>query len=423
MIWGRHGGDESGADVKLVELCKRGSLWVQVLLIGGLPWNHNVGWLHTTAFILALAGAWTLRHERYPFRSAVLVYSTVLAASLMTSWQPVLSLKFIFWVVLIPLLVFQCMSQASDPVSRLHRNIIVMTTLALSCLVIIMAHAGADLQVAGHGHWRIYAGTGLVSTFLILATPLLVATALVERGRVRYSAGIALLISAWAAFLTTNRAFWLAWLGIMAWMLLPYIWHRVAWRKWLVMGVVIMGVLAIGVIAHQTQARSGTSVVQAAQADLRPQIWHYWLNQIPSSPWLGHGYGKRVQQSYFLKEQGLPKMPKNCSPLQCVMGSHAHNILIDTTVQTGVLGLLAWVYLLWSVMGYQAAFGYHQAAQVYVRAGQALVLAMIIKNFTDDFMDFEGSLMFWVYWGVLWARSRAWSGESVAGLVHGRGTS
>lgn len=109
----------------------------------------------------------------------------------------------------------------------------------------------------------------------------------------------------------------------------------------------------------------------------RMAMWDVGLYGISQRPWFGHGTGS--PERYFDETvltykggvyQGLPTFHKT---------SHYHNDLIEIGMHIGLLGLLAFVFLLWS---WFKTFQNHQLTLL----GAALVCFIFLAGITDAFI-------------------------------------
>jgi O-antigen ligase len=84
--------------------------------------------------------------------------------------------------------------------------------------------------------------------------------------------------------------------------------------------------------------------------------------------------------------------------------THAHNLFLDVVLQVGVVGLAVFCWLLAALA--REAWRARDLGQW--RAGAALaalVVALVAKNLTDDFMDHAVVIAFWGYAGLLLGRA------------------
>jgi O-antigen ligase len=92
-------------------------------------------------------------------------------------------------------------------------------------------------------------------------------------------------------------------------------------------------------------------------------------------------------------------MPASLLAVEPLALTHAHNLFINTWLQTGIIGLALQSVLLLALL---ARFWRLRHVEPLVSAaGIALVAGMLAKNVTDDFMWQTTILAFWSFSGLL----------------------
>jgi hypothetical protein len=137
---------------------------------------------------------------------------------------------------------------------------------------------------------------------------------------------------------------------------------------------------------------------RAMTSDARPRIWKFYGSQVSSHPWFGVGFGKPLPP---LAYRNL--IPEDLVKLDGNVRTHAHNIFLNTLLQVGIVGLIIQIAV-FACLTYQF-FTARLAYPQLFRAGIALILGMLAKNLTDDFMWQSTMLMFWSYCGWLLGQS------------------
>jgi hypothetical protein len=112
------------------------------------------------------------------------------------------------------------------------------------------------------------------------------------------------------------------------------------------------------------------------------------------SPWLGHGFGREILAPAFQ----VVKVPPELHHPRIL---HAHNVFMDMALELGVVGLGAFLAVLYTLARqYRATF--RDAGTVsFGILGLALLTGFIVKNLTDDFLHRHDALMFWAMNGAL----------------------
>jgi O-Antigen ligase len=300
------------------------------------------------------------------------------------------------------------------------------------------------------GLMHFYARVGHTSTLALMAIPLFAVMAADTRTRWPGFAGILFCVVIGGASL--NRFFWVA-IAVVAVVLIWPKNERSRVRAFAALGIVIVGtVFAIGIgirlrnINQNASAQTpqhaasasegarptplvvrvaGTSdawsaetgptatshslkrktsfahslggIDRAMHSDTRPMIWGFYLGRARSHPWFGIGFGKPLPALAYggLITPDLLKIDGNVK-------THAHNIFLNTLLQVGIVGLVLEL-VVFGCLGYQFFRVRHKHPWIY-RAGLALLLGMLTKNLTDDFMWQSTMLMFWALSGWLLGR-------------------
>lgn len=140
-------------------------------------------------------------------------------------------------------------------------------------------------------------------------------------------------------------------------------------------------------------------------SDTRPKLWAFYGKEGEAHTWTGIGFGKPLPGRVFQSEIPPSLLEKEPQAL-----THAHNLFLNTWLETGIVGvvleaalLLALIWRFWRL---------RHVVPWLSAAGMALVGGMIAKNFTDDFMWQTTALAFWCFSGLLLGR-----GERLAGRV------
>ena len=256
----------------------------------------------------------------------------------------------------------------------------------------------------GPGGWdaaRWHAGVGPFSTYLVLVAPLLLtllAPAPAGFGGDRYLVvfGIVLLaLLLAAARIADNRMVWLALaavFGVMA-ALAALRWRTAVSRapmRWLAPLVALL--VVIGLLFAQTAREKAkahfppqTSVAQTFADDPRLQLWEETLERIQERPWTGYGFGKSILSQELQSDLHDPML------------SHAHNIFMSQWLQTGAVGLGAFVALLGALLWRYAQFlrSRDDSLALLGLVGIGLVVGFLVKNLTDDFLFRSNGKEFW----------------------------
>ncbi len=145
----------------------------------------------------------------------------------------------------------------------------------------------------------------------------------------------------------------------------------------------------------------GSSAIELAMHDTRPQIWSYYLRLGMTHPIIGAGFGRTVPGVLYQTESD-----KALAALDSSAYSHAHNLFINWWLQLGIVGLVLLLLLL---------FGLLRSALRLLRslpATNALAVAIVVtlaaaiaRNLTDDFLIYGMATMFWTVLGALFGEA------------------
>ncbi len=160
----------------------------------------------------------------------------------------------------------------------------------------------------------------------------------------------------------------------------------------LVVLFVCIAMLPIGLMAkNNTSYTSLSGIYDVIKNDPRVDgIWGSAIVGIKQAPLLGVGYGRRG----FVK--AYPE-------LQVDLGWHAHNIILDKAVQTGIIGAIIFTFLMVCIirqfwLGFRVSLS--REMLLLSACGIALVLAMLAVNMTNHSFVRHSSLLFWSLLGI-----------------------
>jgi O-antigen ligase len=248
-------------------------------------------------------------------------------------------------------------------------------------------------------------GDGPFSTHLVLLLPLIFALdwpppwGRDHRPRALLMALCVLLVAAWY---TGNRIIWLAFaaqlsVGILTWKRLPATprEHAAALRRLAIVVGIAFAVAFAASVAERFERNllHDTGVPPGLGQDLRLKIWAVAGERFLEAPWLGHGLGREVLASSF---EPLTPRGVNHPVLR-----HGHNTFIDIALETGVVGLAAFVMLLVGLARRYRAMLRDPALAPLGMLGLALLAGFLVKNLTDDFLHRHNALVFWAFNAML----------------------
>ncbi|SAK42154.1 lipoprotein [Caballeronia temeraria] len=145
-------------------------------------------------------------------------------------------------------------------------------------------------------------------------------------------------------------------------------------------------------------------IADTLAADTRPRLWAFYSKAGESHWWTGVGFGKPLPGEVYKKE-----MPPRLLAAEPQALTHAHNLFLNTWLETGIVGVVlegvlfaALVIRFWRL---------RREVPWLAAGGIALVGGMIAKNSTDDFMWQTTALAFWCFAGLMLGRGERLTGR------------
>lgn len=386
-----------------------GLVWLLVVLFAIAPLEH----VPALRAVLALAATvWIvgifLRERRAPPLPAwpMAAWIVLGAASSLWSPDPGATLHSVFYDMLLPAGIFLAAWRAALEPGGFERlrwgagagilllGGMVAFALATQRLPALLPEAGAT------GLLHYWPGVGVASTFAALVAPFALLAICLPR-REKFAGAVLLAAVVAIGLASENRIVWpsllLACAAFIAWL-----WPALAAQTRRAAAVLLIAAVAAGWTAFEyvsSVRRPDTLPIAGLSADPRAQGWLEWIHIAWKEPILGHGFGRPVVR--LAGAEGLSASMKQREPH---FMSHGHNVLLDVAVQLGVLGLALYLLLLavllreyWRLGG-RGATGELRLAGA---AGLSLLIAMLAKNATDDFMGQAVAIAFWGYAGSL----------------------
>ena len=158
-----------------------------------------------------------------------------------------------------------------------------------------------------------------------------------------------------------------------------------------------------------------SAALEMMASDSRPAIWSVYLSLATLHPWVGVGFGRSVPSKTYdlIDNEPLKRIDRHAF-------SHAHNVVLSLTLQVGLVGLAVWGWLhfrlLRSALRWARVRGRREKA--WAAAAVALVLAMLVKNSTDDLIVYGNAVLYWTLLGAI--LGRVWWGGGAESLTLSR---
>ncbi|RFU46215.1 O-antigen ligase [Paraburkholderia sp. DHOC27] len=381
---------------------------------------------HTTAVVFialgllalgTLAAAFSSERPavwRWPLALPIVCWAAWSLAAVRWSAYPAVSMHAWCDEVLYPLVSFWGFWLLGTRTQRLA-PLALINWLACVLLALISALNWGHLQppTANTFELHYYNRVGHTSTLAAFAMALFCGALLRPRWRVFGLTG--LLLCLFVGLATLNRFFWPAAAATLLVALFPL------YRRHILLALLafaVVGAAAVGTLEYSARLRLGDATVVTASRDVaidghqllvphafssigdtvssdtRPKLWAFYSAQAKRHPWLGVGFGKPLPGMAYQAE-----MPQSLLQIEPQALTHAHNLFLNTWLQTGFIGVVLETALL---VGLVLSFWRARHGDPWLSAaGIALVAGMIAKNTTDDFMWQTTMLAFWSFAGLL----------------------
>ena len=383
--------------------------WLTAALLLTLPFAHTVALRHLLTALVLLTLAWrhlgVARTVPRAVNLALLCWLAFSAASITWSVNPTISTKAWLNDALYPAIVFYGLYVTASVAQRqYHIQIAVVLGIVALALLSAFGYETISVDALRPGLPYYYPGVGQASSYAVFALP--ASALIVQIGRWKVLGVIGLVASVIIGIASLNRMFWpTAVLTLLC--ALGFRYRSSTYKMMFGASAMAAAIVAIGLIYqvrigspdtkdHPDVAASVQSMRQMLISDPRREIWRSFSYAVLDAPWIGMGFGKTVPHLYYRAHH-----PQNPILSGDKAWEHAHNIFLNTALQTGLVGLVAFLWLLgvlaWSFAGARA----HSSAAAW--AGLALLLALVLKNLTDDFMRDSMAMYFWALAGWLLA--------------------
>lgn len=194
-------------------------------------------------------------------------------------------------------------------------------------------------------------------------------------------------------YITHSRG---AWIGLGAGLLSFFILSLVAQGKRFIFTVAVI----IVVIILISMPAVSDFVNKQFQGDVRPAIWKSTLHMIGARPWLGWGKGAYFiyYPQFRITDYWLSSHPKNLT-------IHAHNEYLQILAETGVIGLVVFMILIFLIIGIgiKKINNLANQSQRFLMIGLVSgVIGMLVHNFVCNNLQFYANAIFlWFMLGLV----------------------
>ncbi len=282
-----------------------------------------------------------------------------------------------------------------------------IVALGLVCSTLLSIGVGFQLTPTALQLW--HGGPGAHSSVLLVMAPLVFIvwwqrnmSAGAPRLALNASVMTMALLILVSAYATLNRTIWLGFVLQLIVMVLALYGNQLQSFRTIstanlrrLVGLVFAVAVCVALFVIATVQRDGLAGISS---DARLSLWHKALQQLMESPWIGYGFGRGTFRAEWMKSY-------NASEIW-----HSHNLLIETAIQTGVIGLALLLYVFTKLLlaGIQRTRRADAQQRVWGAAILAIILGMLVRNFTDVLWVRGSALLFWGALGVMfgWAQAQ-----------------
>ena len=278
----------------------------------------------------------------------------------------------------------------------------------MSAAVILGADPDAPLQpgVLGWFAWKAGAAPDSNTYIAFIAVPLYRVVVRSRAGWPRWIAAFCVAVFAALGFLSESRTLIATLFVSLIAFLTAFGILRGALRWKSVLTIALAGLLisaaCIEIISRVRLAESRpvdrSVALEMIEGDSRPAIWAAYAEFVHNQPWLGVGLGRSVPaRAYHLDEDSrLLKIDPQA-------GAHGHNLILDLLLEVGIVGLALWLWLHYEVvrLAWQRARRGGDREKAWAAAAVALLLALLVKNSTNDLDVYGNAILFWTLMGVI----------------------
>jgi O-antigen ligase len=367
-----------------------------------LPFTHTVALRLVCllfAGLVAAHDAWRNSWPPFPCKLPLICWAGVCVLSLIWTVNFNYSVNELTNEVgysMVAFLGFFYLTRNSDVAWRFWRAAIVA-----SCIVISFVAIG---YLARLHDWPINGKIGdrnAYSTYVVLVVPFLLLTLVQFKSHLRSLIWIPVILVLATGYFTLNRMMWIV---ITAEILIfsGLLMHKISLSRksfWIrTAAIAVLCVVFAAAFAKAIQMKSGDHRISAEELeeDLevnpRPQIWLYAIERIAERPLLGYGFGRGILRGDFVNHfDGNDHI------------WHAHNMLLNYALETGVLGVAVLLLLAGCLL--REFWKLYRAERRELWGigafGITLLAGAILKSLTDDIIIRENSLLFWSCVGMV----------------------
>jgi len=283
--------------------------------------------------------------------------------------------------------------------------VLCVATMASAVILGTDPDAAAQPGVLGWLAWRAGPAPDSNTYIAFIAVPLYRVVVRSRAGWPRWVAALCVAVFAALGFLSESRTLIATLFVSLIGFLMAYgiLRGTLRWKSVLtiaVLGLIVSGA-SIEVISRARLPESrpaGRSVaIEMIASDSRPAIWAAYAGLARLQPWFGVGLGRSVPpRAYHLEED------RTLLQIDAQAATHGHNLILDLVLEVGVVGLALWLWLHYEMvrLAWQRARAGGDREKAWAAAVVALVLALLVKNSTNDLAVYGNAILFWALMGA-----------------------
>lgn len=370
-----------------------------ILLAAILPLAHTPALRYFCVIVIFLLGSKELRQVEWQKLGWVVYAAAAWGIFSLASWfwsvAPDLTERHWFSDVLIPVLALAGGWSCREVAGKLFKP-----CLAVFTWVLFLTAVGYLLGNETLTYY--YSGVGISSTLALAVIPFWLGMLWGGNASWRWIAGWHVLMLLAVGLISGNRMFWVVLLVMV--LLFIFLHYSINLKQAILLGLAALLIVLIPLYFIYLQRMGGDGGVEGFgnmfTRDARLVIWNYWLSLAWQAPWIGIGFGRSVLHHFY-----GGSVPSELLAIDRNIIQHGHNIFIDIFVQLGIVGLLIYSLLVVSLLGRIYKSFLNSSMDLFWAAPFLSMLAVLIKNQTDDFLIFATPVAVMFFLGMVLAYS------------------
>ena len=237
---------------------------------------------------------------------------------------------------------------------------------------------------------------GALATYLITVLPyLLLAVLIYPNLTTRLALFFLALLNFFTLYLTHVRGAWIA-AAVIGFLICGKFYSRKMALALVTGGALFILFLAPEkILTHHAPLESqGSHESRIATGLARWEVLKFSFDRIGENPFKMLGFGRRS----FVKQYG-----EFYEKYKGALLWHAHNTFINLILQTGVQGLVFFLFLVYKILKFtygRAELEKEPLKKVFLFATFFMLISFFMRNLSDDFFADDGALLFWMLSGT-----------------------